>query len=44
MVQAQLDISTTTVMSAMIAIGLVGVVIDMALRALEAAVRRRGFA
>jgi NitT/TauT family transport system permease protein len=44
MVQAQLDVSTTTVMSAMIAIGLVGVVIDIALRALEAAVRRRGFA
>jgi len=44
MVQAQLDISTTTVMSAMIAIGLVGVVIDVALRALEAAVRRRGLA
>lgn len=44
MVQAQLDISTTTVMSAMIAIGLVGVAIDLALRALEAAVRRRGFA
>jgi ABC-type nitrate/sulfonate/bicarbonate transport system permease component len=44
MVQAQLDISTTTVMSAMIAIGLVGVVIDIALRALEAAVRRRGLA
>jgi ABC-type nitrate/sulfonate/bicarbonate transport system permease component len=44
MVQAQLDISTTTVMSAMIAIGLVGVVIDVALRALETAVRRRGLA
>jgi len=44
MVQAQLDISTTTVMSAMIAIGFVGVVIDVALRALEAAVRRRGLA
>jgi taurine transport system permease protein len=44
MVQAQLDISTTTVMSAMIAIGLVGAAIDIALRALEAAVRRHGFA
>jgi NitT/TauT family transport system permease protein len=44
MVQAQLDISTTTVMSAMIAIGFVGVVIDVVLRALEAAVRRRGLA
>jgi ABC-type nitrate/sulfonate/bicarbonate transport system permease component len=44
MAQAQLDIATSTVMSAMIAIGLVGVVIDVALRALEAAVRRRGLA
>jgi NitT/TauT family transport system permease protein len=42
MVQAQLNISTTTVMSAMVAIGMVGFLIDVALRALEAAVRRRG--
>lgn len=44
MVQAQLDASTPTVMSSMIAIGLVGLAIDVALRALEAAVRRRGLA
>jgi NitT/TauT family transport system permease protein len=44
MVQAQLDASTPTVMSAMIAIGLVGLAIDVALRSLEAAVRRRGLA
>jgi len=44
MVQAQLNISTSTVMSAMLAIGLVGLVIDITLRALEAAVRRRGLA
>jgi ABC-type nitrate/sulfonate/bicarbonate transport system permease component len=44
MVQAQLNISTTTVMSAIVAIGLVGFIIDVALRSLEAAVRRRGFA
>jgi ABC-type nitrate/sulfonate/bicarbonate transport system permease component len=44
MVQAQLGASTPTVMSAMIAIGLVGFAIDIALRALEAAVRRRGLA
>ena len=44
MVQAQLKISTATVMSAMVAIGLVGLVIDVALRSIEAAVRRRGFA
>jgi len=44
MVQAQLNISTATVMSAMAAIGLVGLGIDVALRSLEAAVRRRGFA
>jgi NitT/TauT family transport system permease protein len=44
MVQAQLNISTTTVMSAMVAIGLVGLAIDVALRALEAAVRLRGLA
>lgn len=42
MVQAQLNISTTTVMSAMVAIGMVGFLIDVALRGLEAAVRRRG--
>jgi ABC-type nitrate/sulfonate/bicarbonate transport system permease component len=44
MVQAQLDISTTTVMSAIVAIGLVGFIIDVALRWLETAVRRHGFA
>jgi ABC-type nitrate/sulfonate/bicarbonate transport system permease component len=44
MVQAQLNISTATVMSAMLAIGLVGVLIDVALRAVGAALRRRGFA
>lgn len=44
MVQAQLNISTATVMSGMVAIGLVGLVIDVALRALEAQVRRRGLA
>ena len=37
MVQAQLNISTPTVMAGMIAIGLVGSRIDVALRALEAA-------
>jgi NitT/TauT family transport system permease protein len=42
MVQAQLNISTTTVMSAMVAIGMVGFLIDVTLRGLEAAVRRRG--
>jgi ABC-type nitrate/sulfonate/bicarbonate transport system permease component len=44
MVQAQLNISTATVMSAMVAIGLVGLCIDIVLRALETAVRRRGLA
>jgi NitT/TauT family transport system permease protein len=44
MAQAQLGTSTPIVMSAMIAIGLVGFAIDVALRALEAAVRRRGLA
>jgi ABC-type nitrate/sulfonate/bicarbonate transport system permease component len=44
MVQAQLNISTATVMSGMVAIGLVGLVIDVALRSLEAQVRRRGLA
>jgi len=43
MVQAQLNISTPTVMSAMVAIGLVGALIDVGLRRIEAAVRRRGF-
>ncbi len=44
MVQAQLNIATATVMSAMVAIGLVGFLIDVALRWIEATVRRRGFA
>jgi ABC-type nitrate/sulfonate/bicarbonate transport system permease component len=44
MVQAQLNISTATVMSAMLAIGLVGLCIDIALRWIETAVRRRGLA
>jgi ABC-type nitrate/sulfonate/bicarbonate transport system permease component len=44
MVQAQLNISTATVMSGMIAIGLVGFVIDAGLRRLEAEVRRHGLA
>jgi NitT/TauT family transport system permease protein len=44
MVQAQLNISTATVMSGMVAIGLVGLAIDVALRALEAQVRQRGLA
>jgi ABC-type nitrate/sulfonate/bicarbonate transport system permease component len=44
MVQAQLNISTATVMSGMVAIGLVGLAIDVGLRALEAQVRRRGLA
>jgi ABC-type nitrate/sulfonate/bicarbonate transport system permease component len=44
MVQAQLNISTATVMSGMVAIGLVGLLIDVALRSLEAEVRRRGLA
>jgi ABC-type nitrate/sulfonate/bicarbonate transport system permease component len=44
MVQAQLNMSTATVMSVMVAIGLVGLCIDVALRWIEAAVRRRGFA
>jgi taurine transport system permease protein len=41
MVQAQGAVSTPTVMSGMIAIGLVGVAIDVALRAFEARVNRR---
>lgn len=44
MVQAQLNISTSIVMSTMVAIGLVGLLIDIVLRWLEAAVRRRGLA
>lgn len=44
MVQAQLNISTSIVMSAMLAIGLVGFCIDIVLRVVEAAVRRRGLA
>lgn len=40
MVKGQSNISTATVMSGMIAIGIVGVVIDVALRALEARVSR----
>ena len=44
MAQAQLDAATATVMNAMVAIGLVGLLIDTALRWMEAAVRRRGFA
>ena len=44
MVQAQLNISTAIVMSGMLAIGFVGLLLDMALRWLEADVRRRGLA
>lgn len=44
MVQAQLDIATATVMSAMLAIGLVGFAIDVGLRWIETTVRRRGLA
>ena len=44
MAQAQLDLATATVMSAMAAIGLVGFLIDVALRWIETAVRQRGFA
>jgi NitT/TauT family transport system permease protein len=40
MVKGQSNISTATVMSGMIAIGIVGVVIDIALRALQARVSR----
>ena len=40
MVQAQLNVNTPTVMAGMIAIGLVGVVIDVALRALENRINR----
>ena len=41
MVQAQANVSTTTVMSGMIAIGLVGIVIDGLLRSGETILRRR---
>ncbi len=41
MVQAQANVSTTTVMSGMIAIGLVGMVIDGLLRSGETIIRRR---
>ena len=41
MVQAQLNVSTATVMTGMIAIGLVGLVIDVVLRRIEAALRAR---
>jgi len=41
MVQGQSNISTPTVMAGMIAIGLVGLLIDVALRQVEAFVRRR---
>lgn len=41
MVQGQSNISTPTVMAGMLAIGLVGLLIDVALRQMEAFVRRR---
>jgi ABC-type nitrate/sulfonate/bicarbonate transport system permease component len=41
MVQAQANVSTATVMTGMVAIGIVGLLIDVALRRFEAAVRRR---
>ena len=41
MVQAQANVSTTTVMAGMIAIGLVGLLIDFLLRSGEAMIRRR---
>ena len=41
MVQGQSNISTPTVMAGMLAIGLVGLLIDVALRQMEALVRRR---
>ncbi|MGE4373169.1 MAG: ABC transporter permease [Xanthobacter sp.] len=41
MVQAQSSVSTSTVMVGMAAIGIVGVLIDVALRALEARIHRR---
>jgi NitT/TauT family transport system permease protein len=42
MVKGQSNISTSTVMSGMIAIGIVGFAIDLLLRALEARIQRRG--
>jgi len=41
MVQAQANVATSTVMSGMVAIGVVGLIIDMLLRRGEAAIRRR---
>lgn len=41
MVQAQANVATSTVMSGMVAIGIVGLIIDMLLRWGEAAIRRR---
>ena len=41
MVQGQSNISTPTVMAGMLAIGLVGLLIDVAVRQMEARVRRR---
>ena len=40
MVQAQLNLNTPTVMAGMVAIGLVGVAIDVALRTLENRINR----
>lgn len=42
MVKGQSNISTSTVMSGMIAIGIVGFALDLLLRALEARIQRRG--
>lgn len=44
MAQAQLDLATPTVMGAMVAIGLVGLLFDVALRWIETAVQHRGLA
>jgi NitT/TauT family transport system permease protein len=45
MVQGQSNVSTPTVVAGMIAIGIVGLVIDVLLRQLETLIRRRrGFA
>lgn len=44
MSQAQLDLATPTVMSAMVAIGLIGLLFDVALRWIETTVRQRGLA
>ena len=41
MVQAQANVATSTVMSGMVAIGIVGLLIDMLLRWGEATIRRR---